>query len=42
MSFFFKTIKGREPFEIIFAKQDSIICLNFEADPIEIRTICTF
>ena len=40
MQFYFRNIKGREPFEIIFAKQDSIISLNFETN--EIKVICTY
>jgi hypothetical protein len=42
MQFYFKNVKGREPYEIIFAKQDSIITLNFESDPAEINTVTKF
>ena len=40
MQFYFRNIKGREPFEIVFAKQDSIITLNFETD--EVKTLCKY
>jgi hypothetical protein len=42
MQFYFKNIKGREPYELIFAMQDSLITLNFESETPEINTITRF
>lgn len=40
MQFYFRNIKGREPYEIIFAKKDAIITLNFETE--KVRTLTKF
>ena len=40
MQFYFKTLKGRDPQEIIFAKQDSIIIMNIETE--EVNVIANF